>query len=619
MPPSFSQGLLDSIPAPFAIVDAASHRLVAVNSTFAQYLGAPTGEFLDVPFIDALAEADRAGVSEALQHLDATHSVALQQVQFNAHHAPCQLELQLQYVDGEAPYIVGVLRDTSSRRSSSNASEGDCNARNSALLRAIPDSIYRLDPDGTIIDHKPESSLTKRDQTAGSDGGLSFFDLASNEVDRVLLRDAVRRALSSGELQSVEYQSDRAGKHGMYEARFVAEETGRVVAIVRDLTENRQNHENRARIEKLEALGILAGGIAHDFNNLVAGSFGHVEMAREYVIEDKADRAVDCLNEAARSFGRARELTRQLLTFSKGGTPKKVPGDLAGVVQHATESVAISPGVTLSIAPAPKLPTVAFDESQMIQVVDNLVVNACDAMPHGGTLEIGFSEVDVSFGDQLPLPAGTYVCLSIKDSGTGIPLEHMPKLFDPFFTTKPNGTGLGLASTFSIVKRHGGHLDVVSELGKGTDCRVYLPVDAEMRVEPAQQQISGRPTRQGRVLVMDDEDAVRRVTSSFLMRLGYEVALAADGGEAIEIFRRTVRNGQQFAFIILDLTVPGGLGGRETLESIRKIDSHVTAIATTGYSNDPILSSPESYGFRAGLAKPYSRQEFLSLIGRVTG
>jgi len=174
-----------------------------------------------------------------------------------------------------------------------------------------------------------------------------------------------------------------------------------------------------------------------------------------------------------------------------------------------------------------------------------------------------------------------------------------------------------LASTFSIVKRHGGHLDIQSELGKGTECHVYLPFDTENRVEPTKV-VSHHPTRQGRVLVMDDEDAVRRVTSSFLMRLGYEVALAVDGREAIEIFHRSVRDGQRFAFIILDLTVPGGLGGRETLESIREIDANVAAIATSGYSNDPILSSPEAYGFRAGLAKPYSRQEFLSLIGRVT-
>jgi signal transduction histidine kinase/CheY-like chemotaxis protein len=495
--------------------------------------------------------------------------------------------------------------------------EGDCNARNSALLRAIPDAIYRLEPDGTVVDYKPESASRGCAQPAGV-ADLSFFDLANSEVDRVLLRDAVKRALETGELQSVEYQSDRSGKWRVYEARFVAEETGRVVAIVRDLTLTKQNDETRARIEKLEALGNLAGGIAHDFNNLVAGSFGHVEMAREYVIEDKADRAVDCLNEAARSFGRARELTRQLLTFSKGGAPKKQPGDLASVVRRAAEAIPISPAVALSIAAPANLPQVAFDEAQMVQVIDNIIVNACDAMPHGGTLEITFSEVNISYGGTLPLPAGTYLCVSLKDTGTGIPLEHMPKLFDPFFTTKANGTGLGLASTFSIVKRHGGHLDVVSELGKGTECRVYLPVEAEIRAEPTQH-ASTRPTRQGRVLVMDDEDAVRRVTSAFLMRLGYEVALAADGGEALEIFRRTVHNGQQFAFIILDLTVPGGLGGRETLESIREIDANVTAIATSGYSNDPILASPESYGFRAALAKPYSRQEFLSLIGRVTG
>jgi signal transduction histidine kinase/CheY-like chemotaxis protein len=613
MPFSLSQALLDAVPAALAIADATTHRLLAANSNFAQYVGIHTVQLLGMALVDTLAAEDRTSVSEALDRLDTSNSVELRRVKLGARAVP-QLELQLQYVADTPALVVAVLRDAFGAQADS---DNDCNVRNTALLRAIPDSIYRMDPDGLILDHKPENP-GKRPQQDTPEIGASFFELATSDLDQANLRDAVRRAVGTGQLQRVEYESTREGRRGVYEARFVAEDTGRVVAIVRDLTETKQNLENRARIEKLEALGILAGGIAHDFNNLVAGSFGHVEMAREYIIEDKATRAVDCLNEATRSFGRARELTRQLLTFSKGGSPHKVPGDLPNVVRHAAERALTDPGIALRIDQPAHMPPVAFDEAQIAQVVDNIVTNASHAMPHGGSLDISFSTVENPVGSSLPLPVGHYVCVSIKDTGAGIPLENMPKLFEPFFTTKANRTGLGLASTFSIVKRHGGHLDIQSELGKGTVCHVYLPLDAENRAEPAKM-VSNRPTRQGRILVMDDEDAVRRVTSSFLMRLGYEVALAVDGGEAIEIYRRSMRDGQRFAFIILDLTVPGGLGGRETLESIREIDAGVIAIATSGYSNDPILSSPESYGFRAGLAKPYSRQEFLNLIGRVTG
>jgi len=618
MPPPLPQALLDAVPAAFVIIDATTHEFAAVNSTFAQYVGVSTEQLVHSPLVECLASEDRPAVLEALSHLGPEHSVELRRVRLNTDRtAVTQLELQLQYLADSPALVVGVLRDPLGSRVPLENAHDDCSVRNNALLRAIPDAIYRLDPSGIIVDAKPAGPGGDPTQSETLKPNTNFFELASSETAQDALRDAVHRAIESGELQHVEVESAYHGRRRVYEARFVAEETGRVVAIVRDLTETRQIIENRARIEKLEALGILAGGIAHDFNNLIAGSFGHVEMAREFIVEDKTTRAVDCLIEAARSFGRARELTRQLLTFSKGGAPHKLPGDLPNVVRRVTEAALASPNVSLHFEPPPLFPAVAFDESQLVQVIDNIVVNACHAMPQGGSLDVSLAVVNITSGSTLPLPAGSYVRVSFKDTGIGIPLEHMPKLFDPFFTTKPNGTGLGLASTFSIVKRHGGHLDIQSELGKGTECHVYLPFDTENRVELAKV-VSHRPTRQGRVLVMDDEDAVRRVTSSFLMRLGYEVALAVDGREAIEIFHRSVRDGQRFAFIILDLTVPGGLGGRETLESIREIDAGVAAIATSGYSNDPILSSPETYGFRAGLAKPYSRQEFLSLIGRVT-
>lgn len=618
MPPPLPQALLDAVPAALVIIDTTTCEFVAVNSTFAQYRGLSAEQIVNSPLIDSFVSADRPVVLEALRQLGPEHSVELHRVRLNTERpVVAQLELRLQYLSGSPALIVGVVREPLDSGVLSENAHDDCSARNNALLRAIPDSIYRLDPSGIIIDNKPAGPGTGQTQAEPLKPDADFFALASNEVAQDALRDAVHRAISSGELQHVEFESICRGKRRVYEARFVAEEVDRVVAIVRDLTETRQSIETRARMEKLEALGILAGGIAHDFNNLIAGSFGHVEMAREYIIEDKTTRAVDCLNEAARSFGRARELTRQLLTFSKGGAPHKVPGDLPNVARSAAEAAMTNPNVSLHFECPPLFPVVAFDESQLVQVIEHIVENACHAMPQGGSLDLSLSVANVTSGSTLPLSAGSYVRVSIKDTGIGIPLEHMPKLFDPFFTTKPNGTGLGLASTFSIVKRHGGHLDVQSELGKGTECHVYLPIDTENRVEPTRV-ISNRPTRQGRVLVMDDEDAVRRVTSSFLMRLGYEVALAVDGREAIEIFHRSVRDGQPFAFIILDLTVPGGLGGRETLESIRDIDARVAAIATSGYSNDPILSSPETYGFRAGLAKPYSRQEFLSLIGRVT-
>lgn len=446
---------------------------------------------------------------------------------------------------------------------------------------------------------------------------LGTAALSQNDLARVY--EALAAACDTGTPQQLRLQPSFGGVFQTCWVRIAAQPDTRCALFVfRSDPELRTTAEPPARLEKIQALGVLAGGIAHDLNNLVAGALGHVEMAREFVVEDKAARAVESLNEAAQCFTRARNLTRQLLTFSRGGAPHKTPGDLAQLVRSVATAALANSNIQVRIAETLDLPQVSFDSTQLAQVIENLATNAGSAMQNGGTLDVSFSVETLRVGSNLPLPVGTYMCVTLTDTGEGIPLENMPKLFEPFFTTRPNGTGLGLASSFSIIKRHGGHLAIQSELDKGTECRVYLPLETPPQERPPAA-ASTRAPRQARVLVMDDEDAVRRVTSALLMRLGYEVILAANGGEAIDIYRRSIAAGQPFAFVLLDLTVPGGLGGRETLETLRKLDAGVIAIASSGYSNDPILVNPEQYGFRAGLAKPYSRQEFLAAVGRVVG
>ncbi len=624
----FTQALLDAVPDALLAVDLLSDRLIAANRACQDLFERSNEELLKTTLSELVDSEQREATRNLFTDLANIHSTYLGQLTIvtgKGQKVSCEIHSQI--AQDSPPIVVHVLRDISKREPTVaphqdafvQAEEAlrESERRNRALLRAVPDPIFRLDSSGLILDYKYDGRgelFLPRDQIIGA----NIFDLPLEETDKSRLRQAIAQTTSTSDLQSTEYTITEDGERRLFEARFVAEEAGRVVAIVREITSQRRSEENMARIEKLEALGMLAGGIAHDFNNLVAGAFGHVEMAREYIIEDKVTSAVDCLAEAAGTFNRARELTRQLLTFSKGGAPQKKPGNLSAFVRRTVESALAGSNLEPQFTEAESTHSVAFDENQIAQVLDNLVVNARHAMPLGGKLEVSIDTVHINVGTSLPLSVGTYSRITIKDAGVGIPLENMPKLFDPFFTTKPGGTGLGLASSFSIIKRHGGHLDVESEIGKGTTCHVYLPHDAETLTEPRNMS-SNRPTRQGRILVMDDEDTVRRVTCALLMRLGYEVVPAADGGEAIEIYRRTITSGNRFAFVILDLTVPGGLGGRETLESMHEMDPNVIAIATTGYSNDPILANPEAYGFRAGLAKPYSRQEFIGLIGRVTG
>jgi two-component system, cell cycle sensor histidine kinase and response regulator CckA len=621
----FTQALLDAVPDALLIVDGQSHHISAANKVCQELLQSNAPDIGEISFLDLLPPSERERGHSYLNQVgnDGNTCVASFTIMVNdERRIPCDVHSRL--VEQGTHFIVHTLHPLDGpagcRKGSLDADgrQREAELRSRALLKALPDPIFRLSSDGVILDYKHGGSadvlLLSPDQIIGS----SIFDLPLDDADKSRIRQIMAQTIESGELRSTEYAVTVSGKRRLFEARFVAEEEARVVGIVREITSQRHSEEALARIEKLEALGILAAGIAHDFNNLVAGAFGHVEMAREYIIEDKVTSAVDCLAEAAATFNRARELTRQLLTFSKGGAPQKKLGNLAIVVRRVIEKTLGGSNVVCQFKEESPEVTVPFDESQITQVLESLATNARQAMPLGGTLEVTLTVVPISVGAALPLAIGTYTRISLKDSGEGIPLENMPKLFDPFFTTKKGGTGLGLASSFSIVKRHGGHLDIESELGGGTTCHIYVPHDVENLAEP-RNVTSNRPTRQGRILVMDDEDSVRRVTCALLMRLGYEVVPSADGAEAIEIYRRSLTSGNRFAFVILDLTVPGGLGGRETLASISEMDPNVIAIATTGYSNDPILSNPEAYGFRAGLAKPYSRQEFIGLIGRVTG
>jgi signal transduction histidine kinase len=617
----FTQALLDAIPDALLIVDGDNFHLLAANRICLDLLQRSASEIAGISLFDLLVSEEHERWRVHSGQLQSTSSPPTKSFAFLVNQQPMHCEVHSQLAREVPRAIVHTLHPTNSQRSSLDQPPGSLHEgelRSRALLKAVPDPIFRLASDGLILDYKydglEELLLLPSDQIIGS----NIFSLPLEEADKARIRQVVAQTIATGELQSTEYAVTIAGKRRLFEVRFAAEEPDRVLAIVRETTNRQRSEEALVRIEKLEALGILAAGIAHDFNNLVAGAFGHVEMAREYIIEDKVTSAVDCLAEAAGTFHRARELTRQLLTFSKGGAPNKVLGSIGTAVRKAVENALSCSNIVCKFAEESPNIRVPFDETQVAQVIESLATNARQAMPLGGTLEVTITVVSISVGATLPLSVGTYTKISLKDSGEGIPLENMPKLFDPFFTTKKNGTGLGLASSFSIIKRHGGLLDIESEIGKGTTSHVYIPHETDNLAEP-RNFTSNRPLRQGRILVMDDEDSVRRVTCALLLRLGYEVIAAADGGEAIEIYRRSLTSGNRFAFVILDLTVPGGLGGREALAAITEMDPLVIAIAMTGYSNDPILSNPETYGFRAGLAKPYSRQEFIGLIGRVTG
>jgi len=356
--------------------------------------------------------------------------------------------------------------------------------------------------------------------------------------------------------------------------------------------EKRKMDEVIRRNERLESLGLLAGGIAHDFNNLLAGVFSYIGLAREYGKDNPNVR--ECLDKALQVHGQAKALTQQLLTFSHGGAPVKLLTPIADLlcdhISFALSGTNVKPEFFLPV----DLWQCDVDAGQLGDVIHNIVLNAQQAMPEGGTLRIVAENIDMKEQSQ-SLTVGKFVRIAIRDSGSGISAQHIGKVFDPFFSTKQKGSGLGLSIAYSVVRKHGGHIEIESEVGRGTEVRIFLPASITSFVQPAP--LSGLSARTGaKVLLMDDEEFLLDAIGSVIRSFGYSVETALDGKSAIDKYKTALSSGSRFDAIILDLTIPGGMGGKQVMREIRCIDSKVCAIATSGYSDDPVIAEPGRFG-----------------------
>ncbi|MEW5803345.1 MAG: MASE3 domain-containing protein [bacterium] len=389
-----------------------------------------------------------------------------------------------------------------------------------------------------------------------------------------------------------------------------------IIGIMRDVTERKHMEVELQRVQKLESLGILAGGIAHDFNNLLTAIVGNLSLMDKYI--QPASRASETLDAVKKASQKAKHLTHQLLTFSKGGAPIKKTASVSELIKDTAGFSLSGSRTRCDISLPDDLWWAEIDEGQIGQVINNLLINADQAMPEGGIITIRAENVMVRASDGLPLKEGRYIRIAVRDQGTGIPCEYLHKIFDPFFTTKPKGNGLGLAITYSIVKKHGGHITVESKAGTGTVFSIYLPAsEKELFIVRGVVEQESIITGQGRVLVMDDQPSIRETTGQILSDLGYEVELAAEGNEVIELYVQAKKSGHPFDALILDLTIPGGMGGDEAIRKLREIDPQVKAIVSSGYSNDPIMSEFREYGFREVVAKPYEINELSKVLSKV--
>jgi PAS domain S-box-containing protein len=480
-----------------------------------------------------------------------------------------------------------------------------------SILENTTDAFFAVDHEWRITYLNPEAELITHRNRQEIIGKILWdvFPKLSNTVFGANYRKVMKEQVA------VEFEGSNPSGKRWFEVHAYPSNGG-VSAFFRDVTERKRNEEERLTKGKLESLGTLAGGIAHDLNNILTVISGNIGLAQIEAPND-AGSLLSFLSKAGQAAQHAAHLSSQLLTFSKGGAPMKRVSGIGDLLSQAADFALRGSSLRAEIDITVDLWKVEIDPIQIEQVVNALLLNAREAMPHGGAIGIRARNVDFAAQPGALLPPGRYVKVSVSDRGPGISDELQPNIFDPYFTTKPAASGLGLAISYSVVKKHGGLLHLEQTSPNGSVFAFYLRA-AERENTSNDRPKSDRPFRfnHQRVLVMDDEDAIRELTSQLLTTLGYEVTAVPDGLEAVRLYERALRRGEHYEAVILDATVRGGMGGVATIEKLRDMDPRVNAIICSGYSDEAALSEFLAYGFRGALPKPFTRSELADALQR---
>lgn len=473
------------------------------------------------------------------------------------------------------------------------------NSQMRAVLEAFPDLFIWLGKDDRIQEVK-DSSREDRHWSLQHRLGTRLQDGDDKEVAR-LYSDALEQVKQTNETRTIEYRFADKADVAFFEARIIPTALDQILVIIRNVTQRKLAEEEHLQRSKLESVGLLAGGIAHDFNNSLTVISAGLSLSR--LSTEEGSEIERTLAETETAVLRARDLTSQLLTFSKGGSPIKETASVGELLRESVQFALRGSNVRCELKIPSDLWPVSMDAGQINQVINNLVINAKQAMSRGGSLWVHAKN----------LVETNQVLLVVRDEGLGMSEEVLSQIFDPYFTTKETGSGLGLASSYSIIVNHGGLITATSTFGEGTQFEITLPRSME-KIAPTRKRTRKIQKGQGRVLVMDDEEPIRHFTARLLKRLGYDAEVACDGEETITAYREALHAGNPFDVVIMDLTVPGGMGGKDAVTELLHIDPTVKTVASSGYSNDPVLANYTTHGFSSILSKPYTIQQLSAVL-----
>jgi PAS domain S-box-containing protein len=613
--------ILDSIGDPIFVLDN-QWRIVYLNKVMERYIQQPREEYFGKYMWEIHPHYTSSSLYQRFyQVMKDCHPLHFEEFDFLSNH---WMDFNVyNYTSG----LVVCLRDITERKKAEDdlkkLEEASATERELLLitLRSIGDGVIAVNRDSKVIlINKTAEELTgwSYDEAVGRPLNRVFYvinDKTSEQYEHI-----VNRTIAGGDTMQLpnavlinrEFREIMIA-NSCAPIRSAEGEVLGVVIVFQDITEKLKTEAELLKAQKIESLGVLAGGIAHDFNNFLAAILANIQLA--VLRLEKGQDVRKSLNEAIDATKKASDLTKQLLTFARGGAPVKKFVSLSLLLKDTTNFHLRGSNVRCDFNIPEDLWQVEVDPGQFSQVISNLVINAKQAMAQGGSIEIQAENVMICDENDRLAP-GKYVKITLEDHGEGIPEENLTKIFDPFFTTKQSGSGLGLTTSYSIVRQHGGYIDLTSKVGIGTTFFILLPASGSQFITEIPQtpvSLSG----EGRIMVMDDEAMIRDVLAEMLDLLGYRVVTAKDGQETIKLYREAREFGEPFAAVIMDLTIPGGMGGLETIGHLRQIDPGVKAIVSSGYANDPVMADYAKYGFCSMVRKPFKIEELSSILNRV--